>query len=152
MLAPARGLRPVAFEALHVTLCFLGSQDVDEIDAIAAACKRIALTVPRGLSLGSAIWLPERRPRVVAVTVEDACGELASLQASLSQALHTGGWYEPEGGPFLAHVTVARIARGARVRAVELPPPAPLPLRGPRVTLLRSRPGRGGTRYEPLAS
>src|SRR5437588_446428 len=31
-------LRPVPLEHLHVTLCFLGSRPVREIDAIAAAC------------------------------------------------------------------------------------------------------------------
>jgi RNA 2',3'-cyclic 3'-phosphodiesterase len=149
-LATVTGLRPVAPEALHLTLCFLGAQDPREIEAIASACAAAAQRPVHGLSLGEALWLPARRPRVAAVGVSDQRGELARLQASLSGALQAGGWYEPEARPFRAHVTIARVARGERVRAVELPAPTALPLDGAQVTLYRSHLGRGGARYEAL--
>ena len=76
----------------------------------------------------------------------------ARAQAALSRALESGGWYVPEKRRFLAHVTVARVRKGARVRREELPPPAADALRGSTVTLYRSRLGAGGARYEPLYS
>jgi RNA 2',3'-cyclic 3'-phosphodiesterase len=135
-------------EGLHLTLCFLGSCPIEEIDAIAAACSATSWPSPRGLSLAEAVWLPTRRPRVVAVAATDPHGELGSLQAALAQALQAGGWYEPEARPFRAHVTVARIPQGERVKRAELPAPEPASLDGARVALYRSRLGPGGARYE----
>jgi 2'-5' RNA ligase len=149
VLREVAGLRPVAPDGLHATLCFLGWRAVDEIEQIGAACVAAAggLRAPL-LSLGAALWLPARRPRVLAVRLSDASGALAGVQASVSAALSGGDWYAPEVRPFLAHVTVARVSGHARVRATELEPPGHLEFRGPAVTLYRSRLGRGGARYE----
>jgi 2'-5' RNA ligase len=149
VLREVAGLRPVAPDGLHATLCFLGWRAVDEVEQIGAACVAAAggLQAPL-LSLGAALWLPARRPRVLAVRLFDASGALAGVQASVSAALSGGGWYAPDARPFLAHVTVARVSGRARVRTAELEPPAQLEFRGPAVTLYRSRLGRGGARYE----
>lgn len=144
------GLRLVAPESLHVTLCFLGSLPGAEISAIAGAVDG-AGPLEVALSLGAPVWLPRRRPAVLAVEIEDLSGALARMQASVAAALVAGGWYEPERRRFLAHVTAARVARGARIRAVELPAPEPFAFTGTAVTLFRSRPGPGGTRYERLS-
>jgi 2'-5' RNA ligase len=152
-LRDVHGLRLVGAEDLHATLCFLGSRPAGEIEAIAAACGVVAGEPPVQSALGEPVWLPRRRPRVLAVELSDASGALARLQAALSWALVTGGWYAPESRPFLAHVTVARVAgREGRVRPVRLPsPPADLDVRCSRVTLYRSRLGAGRARYEPLS-
>jgi 2'-5' RNA ligase len=146
-----RGLRAVARGALHATLCFLGWRLVDEIEQIGAACVHaVGGSAPPRLTFTEPLWLPERRPRVLAVGLADTFGTLAGIQAALSAALNAGGWYALETRPFLAHVTVARVARGARVRPVEV---APLEARGfeaAAVTLYRSRLERAGARYEPL--
>jgi RNA 2',3'-cyclic 3'-phosphodiesterase len=153
-LAAGGGLRLVDPENLHVTLCFLGSLPVAEIEGIGAACARaVAGTrdVVRGsLSFGDLVWLPARRPRVVAVRLDDRTGRLAALHASISRALHSGGWYVPEGRPFLAHVTVARAGRRGHIRRVEIPAPprSQFALGDAGVTLYRSRLGPGGARYE----
>ena len=144
-------LRPVPVEHLHATLCFLGSRPVQDIDEIAAACGVVAgepIAEPR---LGEAVWLPARRPRVLAVRLEDD-GALARIQAALSASLAAGGWYAPEPRPFLAHVTVARVAKDARIKAPALEPPPAVHVRCSRVTLYRSRLGSAGARYEPLSS
>ena len=150
-LREMRSLRPVPVEHLHATLCFLGSRGVREIDEIAAACGVVAgepVVEPR---LGEPVWLPARRPRVLAVRLDDgASGALARIQASLSSALLAGGWYAPESRPFLAHVTVARVAKDARLRPPALEPPPAVSVSCSRVTLYRSRLGSGGARYEPL--
>lgn len=139
-------------EALHVTLCFLGSQAVQEIGAIASACRTLALESPVALSLGQVRWLPPRRPRVVAITLEDGERRLARMQSRLSQAFQAGGWYEPERRPFFGHVTLARAMNQARVRPIELPPPVPASFSATTVALLRSYLGGSSARYERLAT
>jgi RNA 2',3'-cyclic 3'-phosphodiesterase len=146
------GLRLVRPEDLHATLCFLGSRPVGEMEAISAACGVVAGEPVVDSAFGEGLWLPARRPRVLAVSLVDDGGGLARIQSALSGALVAGGWYGPEPRPFLAHVTVARVGRDARVRRVELPAPPESTVRCSRVTLLRSRLGPGGARYEPLAS
>jgi RNA 2',3'-cyclic 3'-phosphodiesterase len=152
-LRPVPGLRLVAPEALHVTLCFLGSRPASDVDAVLGACGAVAGLPPCPLRLGEAVWLPPRRPGVLAVDVVDVEGRLAEVQAELSRALAAGGWYVPESRPFRAHVTVARVGRGARVpRGVQVRPPPELGFEGGCVTLFRSRPGPGGARYEGLGT
>jgi 2'-5' RNA ligase len=146
------GLRAVAQDALHVTLCFLGWRTADEIVEIAAACEVVAARPSIELSLGAGIWLPPKRPRVLAVAVDDRARALQRVQSELSDVLRRGGWYVPERRPFLGHVTVARVARGARAPREDLPPLGPRTARGSTVTLYRSRLGHAGARYEPLAS
>jgi 2'-5' RNA ligase len=149
------GVRIVDPVALHVTLCFLGSRPVSEIDRIAAECSVVADQAAVALALGAPLWLPHRRPRVVAVALEDPGGRLAALQSRLSDALQAAEVYEPERRPFLGHVTVGRIGRtgrDAKVRARELVAPEPVRFSAGTVALFRSRTGRAGARYEPLAS
>ncbi len=87
---------------------------------------------------------------MLAVALEDEGGALGRVQSTLAEALSDGGWYEREARPFLAHVTAARVGRGARVRAPELPEIAPKQFTGDAVTLFRSRLGAGGARYEGI--
>ncbi|MBV9802552.1 MAG: RNA 2',3'-cyclic phosphodiesterase [Solirubrobacterales bacterium] len=145
-------LRPVPVEHLHATVCFLGSRPAAEIEPIAEACGVVAGEPVAESRLGQPVWLPARRPRVLAVRLEDDSGALGRLQAALSSALVAGGWYAPEARPFLPHVTVARVAKDARVKARELQPPPAVDVRCARVTLYRSRLGSGGARYEPLSA
>jgi RNA 2',3'-cyclic 3'-phosphodiesterase len=154
--APLReisALRPVPAEHLHVTLCFLGSRPVGEIDDIAAACGVVAGEPVVSSRFGEAVWLPRRRPGVLAVGLEDDSGGVARVQAALASALVAGGWYAPESRPFFAHVTAARVsAKGERFRPPRLAPPPAAEVRCSRVTLYRSRLGSSGARYEPLVT
>lgn len=171
-------LRLLSPESLHVTLCFLGGQAAAEVPGIAAAVgaavpdapgaagsrrmgvaaadaagSRSGVRAPE-LTVGEAIWLPRRRPRVLAVALHDAVpgGTLVALQDRLAKALAAGGWYRPEKRPFLGHVTVARVGREGLLRPPSLPEPPALRFFGERVTLFRSRLGSGGARYEALRS
>jgi 2'-5' RNA ligase len=146
------GLRTIAREHLHATLCFIGWRSAEEIEAIGAACEVLAARPAPALRLGEAIWLPPRRPRVLAVCLDDDSRSLTTLQAALSETLAAGGWYEPEKRPYVGHVTVARAGRGFRAPRAELPAPPPLAFEASRVTLYRSRLMHSGARYEPLAS
>jgi 2'-5' RNA ligase len=86
------------------------------------------------------------------VELLDPAGVLNRVQALLSEVLAAGGWYQPEKRPYLAHVTVARVARGGRAPRAVMPALPPLQFRAPRVTLFRSRLLRSGARYEALAT
>jgi 2'-5' RNA ligase len=146
-------LRVVPREALHVTLCFMGWRMVEEADPIGAAMTAVAAPVPE-VELAGALWLPRRRPRVLALEVSDGEGACARLQSAVSEALVRGAWFEPERRPFFPHVTVARVrggaARGFGARPVSPEPPAPR-FEGAALTLYRSRPTASGATYEPLA-
>lgn len=145
------GLRLIEREMLHVTLAFLGWRDLEEAPRIGELA--LACAAPVGeLAVAGATWLPPRRPRLLAVDLTDERGELAALQRRLSDALAAGAGYEPESRAFWPHVTVARVAKGARVRARELKGPRVEPFPGRALTLYRSRLQRSGARYEPVAS
>jgi 2'-5' RNA ligase len=154
LLRGEAGLRAVPPASLHVTLCFLGWRPADEVAGIIAACGVAAALPAAALSIGRATWLPRRRPRVLAVELEDDGGRLGEVQAALSGELHAGGWYAGEGRRFLAHVTVARVGRGAHIRSRELTAVTSAPgcFPGSRVTVFRSRLSPAGARYERLAS
>jgi 2'-5' RNA ligase len=152
------GVRLIEPSDLHSTLCFLGWRLGADIDAIREACGILAAHPAPELRVREATWIPPRRPRVLAVELADLSSALARAQAALSEVLEAGGWYRRENRPYLAHVTVARMGRGARASDRAPPskralPDAPaLSFRASRVTLYRSRLLRSGARYDPLAS
>ena len=146
------GMRPVTPDHLHVTLCFLGWQPVGQLDAVAEACHRLSMRSPATVGLREAVWLPPRRPRVLAIGLEDGGGRVGAIQAELSGLLETGGWYEPENRPYLPHITVARAGRRASVRQQSLPAPPSMSVTAWRVTLFRSRLSAAGARYEAMSS
>lgn len=153
LLRELDGLRPLAPAALHATLCFLGwrpQEAVEPLSALVEACVGGRGGVA-GLALGAPLWLPRRRPRALALALADRHGQLAALQAELAERLAADGWYEPEGRPYLPHVTLARVrGGGGAARGVALPSAPALVFDGAAVTLYRSRPQPDGTRYEPL--
>lgn len=144
-------LRAVPSASVHVTLAFLGWQAEESIVPLARLVEELTAAGVAGLALGEPLWLPRRRPRVLAVALEDRHGQLAALQAQLVEQLVTGGWHEPEARPYLPHVTVARVRGGAAMRTRELTPPPALAFDGAAIVLYRSRLSPEGARYEPLA-
>jgi 2'-5' RNA ligase len=147
-------LRPVAPEALHVTLVFLGWQDEAAAEAVAEAAFGAAEGVRAPLlRAGGLRPLPPRRPRLFALELDDEDGRAGALQAAASDALERGGWYRPEKRPFWPHITLARVKRAER-RAAPLPEaPAPPgePFEAAELTLYRSTLRPQGALYEPLA-
>jgi 2'-5' RNA ligase len=88
---------------------------------------------------------------VLAVGLDDSSGSVVGLQAALANVLQAGGWYRPEKRPYLAHVTVARVGRGAtKASRSPLPAPPAISFAGENVTLYRSRLLRSGAQYEAL--
>ncbi|MGI8902463.1 MAG: RNA 2',3'-cyclic phosphodiesterase [Solirubrobacteraceae bacterium] len=149
---PPPGLRMVAPESLHLTLCFLGWRAVREIEGIAAACRTLAAAGIVACSLGDPLWLPARGPRVLAVGIKDPERGLAGIQSTLSDVLRAGGWYRLEARSFRAHVTVARVPKGMRGPRAPLPARQALAFHARAITLYRSRLGSSAARYESLLS
>ncbi|MEA2385920.1 MAG: 2,3-cyclic 3-phosphodiesterase [Thermoleophilaceae bacterium] len=144
-------LRLVAADSLHVTLAFLGSRPMAEVEAIAAAVSDAVSGLKAArLQAAGVKAVPRRRPRLFAVDLADPDGACAALQAAVAGALEAGGHYKPERRDFWPHVTVARVVRGARtVPPITTPPPAS-PFTAREVTLYRSHLGGGPARYEAL--
>ena len=153
LVADRDDLRPVAPEALHVTLVFLGWQDESAAEAISRTTFDAAPPGGAVLRAGAVKPLPPRDARLFALDLEDASGAATELQAAASGALEAGGWYTPEKRPFWPHVTLARVKRGRR-RVPPLPgdvPPPAEPFEARELTLYRSTLRPQGALYEPLA-
>jgi RNA 2',3'-cyclic 3'-phosphodiesterase len=146
-------LRAVPRASLHVTLAFLGWKEEASIAPLVELVERCGTATGgvAGLALGEPLWLPRRRPRVLAVALEDGHGQLAALQTRVVERLVAGGWYAPEARPYLPHVTVARVRGGAMPRGGTLPPSPDLAFAGAAVVLYRSRLSPAGAHYEALS-
>jgi 2'-5' RNA ligase len=149
----ARGsLRLLDPESLHLTLCFLGSRPVGEIEPLGAALVSCAEHVCE-LSVGAPLWLPPRRPNALAVEVHDRDGELQHIQERVCESLCAASAWRPERRRFRPHITLARMRGGERVaRHRELPATPWLSFSPEAIVLYRSWLTPAGARYEALAS
>jgi 2'-5' RNA ligase len=164
--SPRESVRVLDAHSLHLTLCFLGSRPVGEIEALAdvlGACEERACE----LSLGAPLMLPPRRPRALAVEVRDSTGELSAVHERVSRRLTSVSAWEPERRRFRPHITLARVRTQSRRKARPVPdraivaggdPEPPLPAT-PRlnftpqsIVLYRSWLAPEGASYEALAS
>jgi 2'-5' RNA ligase len=145
-----QALRPVARDALHLTLAFLGHRALDEVDPAREAVRALAGAPAPVLALGGALWLAPRRPHVLTIALEDAGGALGALHAGVVAQLSAALPWEPEARPFHPHVTVARVRRDGRPRMRELPEAPRARFTPEAVVLFRSHLGGGPVRYEPL--
>jgi 2'-5' RNA ligase len=145
---PVRLLEPAS---LHLTLCFLGSRPVAEIDTIGEALSSCGGSIGE-LRVGAPVWLPPRRPRALAVEVDDEARGLASLQARVGRAIAAVSDWEPERRRFRGHVTLARLGAGLQWRSGEpqLPPTPQLRFTPCALVLYRSWLSRAGASYEQL--
>lgn len=152
LTAGRQDLRPVPAAALHVTLVFLGWQDVSAAERIASAAFESIPAAPAPvLSPSELRSVPPRNPRLFALDLADLDGRVTALQAAASAALAAGGWYRPEKRPFWPHVTLARVKRGERRAPPLSGPPAPsAAFEASVVTLYRSTLRPQGSLYEPL--
>lgn len=151
LIAGRDDLRPVAPEALHVTLVFLGYRPEKEIEAIAeTAFEPLAGLAPASLTPTSVRPLPPHGPRLFALDLEDAGEACAGVQAAAEGALVAARFYKPEKRPFWPHMTLARVKRERRAGPLE-PEGLPDAFSAADVVLYRSHLSLKGARYEPLA-
>ncbi len=151
-VAGGRGsMRVLTPASLHLTLCFLGSRPVAEIEPLAGALAECGGRACE-LLVGAPLWLPPRRPRSLAVEIHDEDGELGRLQRGLANALQEVSEWRPEPRRFRAHVTLARTRGAAGRRSMELlAATPPLSFTAEAVVLYRSHLAREGASYERLA-
>jgi|SRR5579875_81051 len=152
---PARGgvaLRPVSLELLHMTVSFLGSRPIGELRGLEEMIEAEVEPRVSEVSLGAPLWLPARRPRVLAVEVHDDNGGLAALHREVLRGLAWAGVQPADGRrAFRPHVTVARIRPGMVPAERVLPPTPKLSFVPERLVLYRSFLSREGARYEAVA-
>lgn len=148
----ARIARWVAPENLHVTIQFLGPVSDERVgkcsDAIGDAVRGL-VDVPVHLA-GIGTFPSARRARVVWAGLEDPAGGTAALADAIGERLLPLG-FEREVRAFTPHITLARLDPPARVELAGIEVPR-LRFIVDRATLYRSYPGRGGSRYEELAT
>lgn len=154
----AHGIRTLDPEVMHVTLSFLGSRPMEEIEPLCAVVESCAAPPMGEVSLGAPLWLPTRRPRAVAVELHDETGSLAKLQKTVESDLKAAGLSTsaPTQGSghraFRPHVTVARLRQGAAPRERTLEPTPRRAFVPRRMALYRSWLAAEGASYEALAA
>ena len=150
----ARDARPVPTGSQHATLRFLGEMVEPDgvIAALGAACKgRPALPcVVEGLGTFPGGGFPADKRARVAWAGLRAPGIDALADAVVAATARFGE--PPERRPFVAHVTLARMARPADLRLVVEKHKGTLFAQGvlDRVVLYRSTPTPKGSLYEPV--
>jgi RNA 2',3'-cyclic 3'-phosphodiesterase len=148
-----RELRWVEPGMVHVTLAFLG--ELPGAEPVIEQLKGCHFP-PMELAVGGlGVFFTERRPSVLWAGCREPSGALVRMQAEISQALSP--LVEPERRPFAAHLTLARIRRGARWRGdmeklSVLIGFAPMPWRVEKFTLMQSYLEKSGPRYTVVRS
>jgi 2'-5' RNA ligase len=145
MAIPGRTAPP---ENWHITLRFLDTVDQVTYERFLAGLD-VGGHEPFRIQLDGIGAFPNaRRATVVWVGIEKGVAELAALNGIAEEAARLAG-LDQEERPFHAHLTLARVRPPADIRSLE-GLVVDLGWRCDRMTVYRSRPGRGGARYEPL--
>lgn len=160
-VGPARAIRWIPPDGIHLTLRFLGDIDPGRVPAITSGVAAAAGQTGRfWLELGAAgTFPPEGAPRVFWVGLKGELQRLAGLQGRVEGALASIG-FEPDRRPFHPHLTVGRIGSRTRTREaldarsaflrVPVEPGQRFDLKA--VALWRSHLREDGAVYEQLAS
>lgn len=107
---PPRSVRWVTPERMHLTLRFLGSTAVSQIDPLQNALRSAVILQPscqvRLSELGA--FPNKKRPRVIWVGLTGDANKLHDLRQSIDTALGPLGW-PIKNKPFSAHITLGRV-------------------------------------------
>jgi 2'-5' RNA ligase len=138
--------RIVPRENLHITIAFLGSRPVEEVDLVAGALRE-AVAEAQPVVLTPVRY---RETRSVGMLVcEDEDRRATHIAEDIHGRLERLGVYEPERRPWLPHLTVVRFREQPRLRP-PIPDLGPLTLSDSAVmhSVLR----RSGAQYEAIES
>ena len=119
---PARSVRWVQPDGIHLTLKFLGDTPAAQVDAVKAALARAAVeAVPFTVTASGLGCFPSaRQPRVVWVGLQEPSGALSRLQRAVEAQVAPLG-FPTERRPFTPHLTLGRVqqyASGSDVRQI----------------------------------
>jgi len=140
----------------HITLAFLGDTDGAKLLALCELGERVVMdsvadhstAVSSRLNLTSLQWWPDiSRPRLLAA-VGEAIEPLRAMRKALTAGLREIG-VAYDGKPLRPHVTLMRLARGALVHDLAVPPCA-IEVGVESLALYRSERESGATHYRPL--
>lgn len=112
-----RGLRLVSPEQTHVTLAFIGEAAVEAREAARAVVAGLPQELGGVTTLGEYLFLPSaRRPRVVALAVDDPGAVFSELFELVMAGLERAHVMRREKRPHRPHVTIARLRSPTDVR------------------------------------
>jgi 2'-5' RNA ligase len=149
--------RWVDFDALHLTLLFLGEVAAEAVPPLAAGLgAAFARCPPLDLRLGDGGTFPPGRPARAAWIGVEAPEELAALQADVTRAAVAAIGFVPEERAFTPHVTLARCQEPWRREAIDklknaLTGPVGPPFVAGRGILFESKLSPKGARYREVA-
>lgn len=131
---------------LHLTLAFLGEQDVSRMAALMEIAGPVAARHPRFMLKTSVLggFPSDRSARVLWLGLEEQ-SSLRTLAGDLREGLRAAG-VDFDEKPFKAHLTLAR-AKAPLVVSRFGEPPAPVAFMVRELTLFQSLPSQGGVRY-----
>ncbi len=110
MVKHEQGLRFVDAGQLHCTLAFIGSAGHDKEQAAREVVSGLSPESGGEAAIDGFLCLPDRRrPRVVALGIDDVNGVLGALYESVMAGLEAEGVMQRESRPFRPHVTIARL-------------------------------------------
>jgi RNA 2',3'-cyclic 3'-phosphodiesterase len=154
--APAAAIRWVAPASLHITVWFLGRIDDEPAERLFEILRPSLETPGFRMTVADAGAFPSSgAPRALWLGVAAGGDALGAIHRELAERLHPLG-FEPERRPYSPHLTVARLKDVARADAAALRRAlqdlgiAPAAADIGRVTLFRSEPLAGGSRYTPV--
>jgi len=111
---PARSVRWVSPDSIHLTLKFLGDTPVEKVDEVKAALARAAAEVQSfPFVVGGVGCFPTvQQPGVVWVGLQEPTGALSRLQKAVESHVVPLG-FPAEKRPFSPHLTLGRVQRYA---------------------------------------
>lgn len=104
------GVRWISLQGVHLTLKFLGSTPVDQVQSITAIMRAAAERVsPFTVHVHGIGAFPNmRNPRVIWTAVQGNLDPLVELQHRLDEGLESAG-FAPDERPFSPHLTIGRV-------------------------------------------
>ncbi len=158
-LVDGRAIRWVEFEAIHLTLQFLGEIDDRTAELIASCLDEVSANHPRmSLDVGGLGGFPNlNRPRVLWIGIREPDRTLSKLQAEIEGGVSTLG-IDAEDRAYHPHLTLGRLRREAgqseerlladRLQKIQIADLGSVQVEG--VSLMQSELTRAGAVYSRL--
>ena len=136
-------------EKLHITLKFLGNVEDSKAKQISSVLSGIVdNNAPLSMEIQRFGGFPAlSNPRIIFVGLTDN-PSLSEIHATINSELEPHG-FDKESRNFIPHVTIGRVKSKFRVKGT-IPPPSRVRFEINEIALIRSVPGREGSKYYPV--